>query len=109
MLEFILDLCRRPWLGGRVDLAITYCLLIPIAFVPARQRADPLSDPRFFETIVSPIWLGLGFEFALAAIRFADRILLLFSIPIALLWIALIGLVALQAWQTIRHFSNLQL
>ena len=107
MLEFILDLCPRPWLGGRVDLAITYCLLIPIAFAPARQRTDPLSDPRFFETTVSPIWLGLGFGFALAAIRFADRILLLLSIPVALLWVTGIGLVALRAWQTIRHFSNL--
>ena len=109
MTNFVWDLCRRPRVDGRIDLAVAYCLLIPLAFVPARQGSDPLSDKRFFEAIIASIWLAFGFGFALGAIRCPNRIFLLLSIPIALCWAGLIGLAALKAWQTLQYFHWLSL
>jgi hypothetical protein len=102
-------LCLCPWVDGRIDLAFAYCLLVPIAALPARQGPYRLSDydRHFVEAIIGPIWLAIGFGFALGAIRFAHRIFLILSIPIALFWGAWIGLSAFSAWQTIRRLSNL--
>ena len=108
MTNLVWELCRRPWVDGRIDLAVAYCLLIPLAFVPARQGPYRLSDhdARVLEAIISSIWIAFGFGFALGAIRYANRVFLLLSIPIALFWVGLMGLAALNAWQTIQHFRR---